>query len=140
MPNNQIITHTYKRPYILTDKENGPRDIYFPMRNLYISKVTGKYACEQTEEDTKKEFDCMKEMLEKLFGNSIFFASWPVYDEKMTIDDTIKIGVQVNGKLRGDIEIAKDESQDSALQKAKENADVKKWIDGKEIIKEIYVP
>lgn len=36
---------------------------------------------------------------------SLFFAPWPEYDEKMVVDDTIKIGVQVLGKLRGDIEI-----------------------------------
>jgi len=109
LPDNRIVSNIYKREYILTDKEKGKRDIYFPMRNLYISKITGKSPIEQTEEETTKEFKWVAVMLEKLFSDSIFFASWPQYDEKMTIDDTIKIGVQVNGKLRGDIEIAKDE-------------------------------
>ncbi|MDP2089986.1 MAG: leucine--tRNA ligase [Candidatus Gracilibacteria bacterium] len=71
---------------------------------------------------------------------SVFFSEWPKYDEKMTIDDTVTIGVQVLGKLRGTIEINKDEEKNLVLEKAKNNSDVAKWIEGKEIIKEIYVP
>ncbi len=48
--------------------------------------------------------------------------------------------MQILGKLRGTIEVQKDEPQDSVLAKAKQNPDVIKWIDGKEIVKEIYVP
>jgi leucyl-tRNA synthetase len=71
---------------------------------------------------------------------SIFFAPWPEFDEAMTIDTTLTIWVQILGKLRGTIEVQKDEPQDSVLAKAKQNPDVIKWIDGKEIVKEIYVP
>lgn len=71
---------------------------------------------------------------------SIFFASWPKYDEKMVVDNTVKIGVQVNGKVRGDIEIEVNEEKESVLAKAKANVDVAKWIDWKEIVKEVYVP
>ncbi|MDD2870594.1 MAG: class I tRNA ligase family protein [Candidatus Gracilibacteria bacterium] len=71
---------------------------------------------------------------------SVFFSEWPKYDEKMTIDDTIEIAVQVLGKLRGTIEINKDEDKESILEKAKNNSDVAKWLEGKEIVKEIYVP
>jgi leucyl-tRNA synthetase len=48
--------------------------------------------------------------------------------------------VQVLGKLRGEIKIAIDEAKDSVLEKAKSNPDVMKWTEGKEIVKEIYVP
>ena len=58
----------------------------------------------------------------------------------MTIDDTITIGVQVLGKLRWTIEINKDEDKEVVLEKAKKNEDVKKWLEWKEIVKEIYVP
>jgi len=71
---------------------------------------------------------------------SIFFASWPKYDEKLVVDDTIKIAVQVLWKVRWTIEISKDEDKNSVLEKAKNNTDVAKWLEGKEIIKEIYVP
>ena len=71
---------------------------------------------------------------------SIFFASWPTYDEKLTIDDTVKIGVQISGKVRGDIEVSLTESQELAMEKVVANPDIQKWIDGKEIIKIVYIP
>ncbi len=71
---------------------------------------------------------------------SVFKSSWPEYNESMTIDDTIKIAVQVLGKLRWTIEISKDEDKDSVLAKAKENEDVTKWLEWKTLVKEIYVP
>ena len=50
-----------------------------------------------------------EEIWERLgHNNTIAYEPWPTYDEEKTIDDTITIGVQVNGKLRGTIDIAKD--------------------------------
>lgn len=82
-----------------------------------------------------------EELWERL-GNStsVFLAEWPEFDEKMVVDDTITIGVQVLGKLRGDIQISKDEDKDSVLAKAKANENVAKWLEGKDLVKEIYVP
>lgn len=71
---------------------------------------------------------------------SVFHAPWPEYDEKMVVDDTIVIGVQVLWKLRGEIEIAADEAKDSVLEKAKAHEWVAKWLEWKELVKEIYVP
>jgi len=71
---------------------------------------------------------------------SIFYAPWPEYDEKLIVDDTIKIAVQVLGKVRWTIEINKNEDKDSVLQKAKNEKNVAKWLEWKELIKEIYVP
>ena len=82
-----------------------------------------------------------EELWERIWEEkSVFFSTWPEYDEKMTIDDTIKIAVQVLGKLRWTIEINKDENKDTVLDKAKSNIDVVKWLEWKEIVKEIYVP
>ncbi|MCH2188876.1 class I tRNA ligase family protein [Candidatus Gracilibacteria bacterium] len=72
--------------------------------------------------------------------SSVFHAPWPEYDEAMTIDNTITIGVQVLGKLRGEIEIGKDEDKDSVLEKAKNNENVARFLEGKNLVKEIYVP
>ncbi len=80
------------------------------------------------------------ERMNKEKVGSISTEEWPLYDEAMTIDDTITIGVQVLGKLRWTIEINKDEDKDVVLEKAKKNEDVKKWLEWKEIVKEIYVP
>lgn len=70
---------------------------------------------------------------------TIAYESWPVYDEKELAVDEIEIAVQINGKLRGKIMVGVDEEQDSALAKAKEQPDVKSFLEGKNIVKEIYV-
>jgi len=71
---------------------------------------------------------------------SIFFESWPEYDEKLAEDETVTLAVQINGKLRANLEAPKDISKEEALNKAKQLPNVQKWIDGKTIVKEIYVP
>jgi leucyl-tRNA synthetase len=82
-----------------------------------------------------------EELWERIWEKeSVFFSTWPVYNEVMTIDDTITIWVQVLGKVRWTIEINKDENKESVLEKARNNSDVAKWLGWKEIVKEIYVP
>jgi len=71
---------------------------------------------------------------------SLFFVKWPEYDANMVVDDVIEIAVQVLGKVRWTIEISKDADKDEVLKFAKENENVAKWLEGKELIKEIYVP
>ena len=82
-----------------------------------------------------------EELWEKVWEKeSIFFASWPEYDEKLVVDDTVTIWVQVLGKLRWEIEISLWEDKESVLEKAKQNENVAKWLEWKQLIKEIYVP
>jgi len=71
--------------------------------------------------------------------NTIAFEQWPVYDEEAIKENTVVIGVQVNGKVKGTVELAVDEDNASALAKAKEIESVKAAIDGKTVVKEIYV-
>lgn len=142
-PDGTVKTSEYKREYTLTNELKG--DIYpdAPMRSLYISKVTGKRAHETTMQDYIKEFSCQAQAFRELFGyqsKSIFFESWPEYDEALTVDSEVTIGVQVLGKLRGEIQISVNEDKDSVLAKAKSNPDVARWLEDKEIAKEIYVP
>ena len=66
-------------------------------------------------------------------------SSWPVYDESKIVEDEIEIGVQVNGKVRGTITINKDEDEEVVKQKALEVDNVKKHIDGKEVVKIIVI-
>lgn len=70
---------------------------------------------------------------------SVFFSAWPKYDENLVKDDVITIWVQVLWKLRGEIEIAVDEDEKQVLEKARNNENVKKWLDWKVVVKEIYV-
>ena len=82
-----------------------------------------------------------EELWERLGNNtSIHFASWPKYDENLVKDDVVVIWVQVLWKLRWELEISITEDKDSILSKAREIESVKKWLEWKEIVKEIYVP
>ncbi|MCR5107983.1 MAG: leucine--tRNA ligase [Lachnospiraceae bacterium] len=74
------------------------------------------------------------------FEGTISATKWPEYDEAATREAEIEIGVQVNGKLKGTVLLSVDEDKDSALAKAKEVPSVKAFLEGKTIVKEIYVP
>ncbi|MBQ1375341.1 MAG: leucine--tRNA ligase, partial [Clostridia bacterium] len=73
------------------------------------------------------------------FKGMIAEQKWPEFDEKKTVDESIEIAVQVNGKLRGTIKLPMDSSQEEALALAYENESVKTAVEGKKIVKEIYV-
>ncbi|MCT4592538.1 MAG: leucine--tRNA ligase [Candidatus Gracilibacteria bacterium] len=72
--------------------------------------------------------------------NTLSFEEWPIYDEVLTQDDEVIVAVQVNGKLRGDVRVSKDAGKEEVFSLARENENVKKYIEGKQIIKEIFVP
>ncbi len=82
-----------------------------------------------------------EECWEALGGEGfVVSAEWPEYDEKLTVDDVVVIGVQVNGKVRGEIEVGKDASQEEAIEAAKKIENVQKFLGEGEIVKTIYVP
>ncbi len=64
---------------------------------------------------------------------------WPKYDESLAKDSSHKIVIQVNGKVRDEIEIEDGETEDEIKQKALARDVVQKWLDGKEPKKIIYV-
>ena len=69
--------------------------------------------------------------------DSIAYEPWPTFDEAKTIDNTINLPVQINGKLKGTVEIPLDSTEDIVKEKAHEKLSF--LLDGKTIIKEIYV-
>ena len=71
------------------------------------------------------------------YGGMLYETTWPEYDEAKTVEDTVEIGVQVNGKVRATVKLAKDASKEEALAAGKEA--VKDRLT-ENIIKEIYVP
>lgn len=71
---------------------------------------------------------------------SIHLEAYPEADEELAKDDTVTIGVQVNGRARGAIIIAVDTDEHTAVEAAKREASVAKYLEGKEIKKIIYVP
>ena len=74
------------------------------------------------------------------FGGMLNEQSWPTYDEEKTIARTIAIGVQVNGKVRGDVTVNIDDPQEVARDKVMANSNIQRALAGKTIVKEIYVP
>jgi len=71
--------------------------------------------------------------------STIAYQPWPTWDESKLATDTIKIAVQIGGKLRGEIEVPADATQESILAAAKADEKVQPFIAGKAIKKEIYV-
>ncbi|MBE6732891.1 MAG: leucine--tRNA ligase [Ruminococcaceae bacterium] len=67
-------------------------------------------------------------------------AKWPEYDEAKCVDALVEIAVQINGKVRARINVDANIDADSAISLAKEQAAVIREIDGKTVIKELYIP
>ncbi len=71
---------------------------------------------------------------------SIHTSAWPRSDEKLITEDTVTIGIQVNGKVRAEIEIAHDATEAEVKEKVMNIPEVMKWIEGKEVKKFIFIP
>lgn len=81
-----------------------------------------------------------EELWQKLgHEDSVHVDHWPKWDEKYLIEDKITIAVQINGKVRAEIEVDADAAQEEILKLAKENSKIAELIAGKQIKKEIYV-
>ncbi len=70
---------------------------------------------------------------------SIFNLSWPEYDLELIKDEKVKIAIQINGKLRDSVEFDFDSEEDFVLSVVKERDLVKRWLEGKDIVKIIFV-
>ena len=80
-----------------------------------------------------------EELWEMIGGEGhVYQTAWPEYDEAKTVESTVEIAVQINGKTRATLSIGKDDAKEDVLAKAKETIADK--LEGKNIIKEIYVP
>lgn len=71
---------------------------------------------------------------------SISYVSWPTYDDKKLVDDTVEIIFQVNGKVRGKATVARDINQDDMITAAKADDNVQNFITGKTVRKVIAIP
>ena len=82
-----------------------------------------------------------EEAWERLGGKeTLAYEAWPTFDPALVKDDVVEIGVQVLGKLRGTITVAKETAQDAAVALALEDPKVKAYVEGKAIKKVVYVP
>ena len=82
------------------------------------------------------------EEINELLGEKdlISVAKWPEYDESKTVDDTVQLPVQINGKVRSTVLVPKDADKDAVLTIAKADEKIVAAVEGKTIVKEIVVP
>lgn len=73
------------------------------------------------------------------FGGMLNQQKWVTYDEAECVDETVEIVVQINGKVRTKLTIPVNAEQDEVLAQAKANDRIKEALEGKNIIKNIYV-
>jgi len=82
-----------------------------------------------------------EELWERLgHGQTLAYHPWPEHDESLLAEDTVEIPVQISGKLRGVVSVAKDADRDAILAAAKADAKIALHLEGKTIVKEIVVP
>ena len=111
---------------------------------IFVNEVYKAGTCpREYAEGFIKMFSCVcphvGEEIWQIMGHddTIAFESWPVYDEAKTVEDTVEIAIQINGKTKGTLAIRKEDPKDEVLARAKESIADK--LSGN-IVKEIYVP
>ncbi|MDR1533424.1 MAG: leucine--tRNA ligase [Clostridiales bacterium] len=136
------------------------RDITARLNNLTLNTVVSGFMeyTAKISDDARKWGGIDKETLETLIillapftphiaeelwsltghGESVFKQSWPGYDEAKAKDDLVTVGLQINGKLRGQLQIPDSESEGAALAAAR--AALSKRLEGFRVLKEVYVP
>ncbi len=72
--------------------------------------------------------------------DSIFDTAWPGWDERLTVEETVEIAVQVNGKTRAKVTVPRDAEEGSVVVAALKDPAVQRFVDGKEVRKRILVP
>ncbi len=84
----------------------------------------------------------MAEELWNMIGKtgSIYNATWPEYDDFMLVDDEVTIAVQIGGKLRGTFTFLNGVAQEEVSEIVRADEGIAKWLEGKEIVKEIFIP
>ena len=82
------------------------------------------------------------EELWSMFGHEGFLLTtrWPVADPELMKEDRITIAVQVNGKLRGQVEVAAPPREEHVYAAVSASDKIQQWVTGKEVVKKIYVP
>lgn len=71
---------------------------------------------------------------------SVHTAAWPLVDEAAAVQSRVTMGVQVSGKMRGQVQLDKAATQEEAVAAAYANPDIQKYLEDKEVVKVIYVP
>jgi leucyl-tRNA synthetase len=67
-------------------------------------------------------------------------AAWPSADPALAISNDVTLVVQVNGKVRGKLSVARGASESEAMARAREDERIRSWFEGREITRTVYVP
>ncbi len=162
----RFLERVWKLQDILTQEEGYSKDLEIKMHQT-IKKVSGDFEClkyntaiaammalinefYRKNAVTKGEFKTLLVLLNPVaphiteeiwqktgYEGRIYQSAWPEYDEAKTVEATIEIAVQINGKTRATLDIAREEEKDTVIAKAKEV--IAEKLTGN-IVKEIYVP
>lgn len=81
---------------------------------------------------------CASELLEQLCNKSLEECEWPTHNPSLLTETSSVVAIQVNGKLRGTVELPLDTSEEQVTQATKQV--ITKWLEGKTVVKTIYVP
>ncbi len=71
--------------------------------------------------------------------SSTYERKWPTYDESLTLDINVDLVIQINGKKRAILSMKKDSEEDKVYELIENNEKIKKYIEGKNIKRKIYV-
>ena len=149
--NNEIIKNTHKTIKFVT---NSLENLEFNKAIAKIREFTNFLEKVELKNDEEKESyyfalvsvvklfmpfapHLCSELAEKL---NIDNETWPIYNDEYTIDDNVVIALQVNGKLRGTINVSKDLSDSELEQLAKAEPNIEKYIKNKDISRIVIVP
>jgi leucyl-tRNA synthetase len=72
-------------------------------------------------------------------AESVFEARWPVWDEALVVEDRVEVVVQVNGKTRSKVSVARDAEEETVVAAAMRDAGVQRFVEGKGVRKRVYV-
>jgi leucyl-tRNA synthetase len=82
-----------------------------------------------------------EECWERLGGRgSVFDASWPRWDERLVVEDQVEVVVQVNGKTRSKVSVARDADEETVVAAALRDGTVGRFVEGKTVRKRVHVP
>lgn len=147
--NNGALTKVYHQTVkkVTDDYEQLAFNTAIAQMMIFVNAVYKNGSCpKEYAEGLIKMLSCISphigEEIWSILGHNdtIAYESWPTYDEAELVEDTVEIAVQVNGKVKAKLNIAKDEAKDKVLADAKAEESIAKLIDGKTVVKEIYVP
>jgi leucyl-tRNA synthetase len=71
---------------------------------------------------------------------SVFDARWPAWDESLVVEDTVEVVVQIGGKTRSKVSVPRNAEQGAVVEAAQRDAAVRRFTEGKEVRKVVYVP